>query len=638
VSDRDANREENLIATTPRNRRRRAVAMLFGAVVLLSAPSANGAAVSWLPVTGPTSIIAQVAKVRGADGALHVVWVRQTPGGSSQDVLHAKVGPDGAVSAPTVIASAYSSASNPAIVNAPGGVLRVFFGAIQCTAPSCPSGLFTATSSDGGRTWTTPAALFNRDQEYASDMNAAALPDGTPFETWSHTLGVSVHRGLDPATQTFDYQGAMGAGCCGYYGNLAVDGAGHIQLAWDSNATGFLGVWSQAVDPATGAPQGAPMRLPESVSTFNGTPSHVQMLGRTPITARAGHPGEFWVAYNAGYPSTTKVVLWKVGTPASATVVDEPMDHNEVALAADSAGRLWVFWTGSDASGNPEVFARRTSDGTSFEPPIGLGAPPNTSSIYHLDADVTPAGDPEVLALAGQSDGVAGTFYARGPQTVNTPPVLGKSVNVEVISGQVFVKLPPGAAVGAALDGFASATPAAAPVKGQGFIPLTEVRQLPVGSEVDARAGAIRLTSASTQKGKTYTGDFQSALFTVLQSRSRRELGSTTLQLVEDGFPGGPSYGVCARPGRAQTASVDATAARRLSSRVVQLLHANVHGRFQTRGRYSAATVRGTSWDTIDRCDGTLTVVHRGTVVVTDLRRRLNITLHAGKSYLARAP
>ena len=48
--------------------------------------------------------------------------------------------------------------------------------------------------------------------------------------------------------------------------------------------------------------------------------------------------------------------------------------------------------------------------------------------------------------------------------------------------------------------------------------------------------------------------------------------------------------------------------------------------------------MRGTAWDMIDRCDGTLTRVKRGRVVVRDFRRKRNITLTAGKSYLAKAP
>ena len=60
-------------------------------------------------------------------------------------------------------------------------------------------------------------------------------------------------------------------------------------------------------------------------------------------------------------------------------------------------------------------------------------------------------------------------------------------------------------------------------------------------------------------------------------------------------------------------------------------------GRFRTRGRYSAGTVRGTVWDTSDRCDGTLTVVRRGSVRVQDFSKRRTITVRAGQSYLARA-
>ena len=64
-------------------------------------------------------------------------------------------------------------------------------------------------------------------------------------------------------------------------------------------------------------------------------------------------------------------------------------------------------------------------------------------------------------------------------------------------------------------------------------------------------------------------------------------------------------------------------------------LSGNANGRFRTRGRHSAATVRGTIWVTADRCDGTLTRVKRGRVAVRDLRRRRTVVVRAGKSYLA---
>jgi hypothetical protein len=66
-------------------------------------------------------------------------------------------------------------------------------------------------------------------------------------------------------------------------------------------------------------------------------------------------------------------------------------------------------------------------------------------------------------------------------------------------------------------------------------------------------------------------------------------------------------------------------------------LRGNASGRFRSRGRRSSATVRGTTWDTIDRCDGTLTRVKKGRVLVRDFRLRRNILLRRGQSYLALA-
>ena len=52
---------------------------------------------------------------------------------------------------------------------------------------------------------------------------------------------------------------------------------------------------------------------------------------------------------------------------------------------------------------------------------------------------------------------------------------------------------------------------------------------------------------------------------------------------------GAPTYAKCTRKGKATDASSAA-----VSSKVLQLLRASTHGKFRTRGRYSAATVLGT--------------------------------------------
>ncbi len=59
------------------------------------------------------------------------------------------------------------------------------------------------------------------------------------------------------------------------------------------------------------------------------------------------------------------------------------------------------------------------------------------------------------------------------------------------------------------------------------------------------------------------------------------------------------------------------------------------HGQYSTRGQNSVATVRGTYWETINRCDGTLTVVKQGLVSVRDLHRHRTVLVRSGHSYLA---
>jgi hypothetical protein len=193
-------------------------------------------------------------------------------------------------------------------------------------------------------------------------------------------------------------------------------------------------------------------------------------------------------------------------------------------------------------------------------------------------------------------------------------PTIGKTLNVAAITGKVFVRLP----------------------GGKGFVPLTQAVQLPIGSKIDARKGTITLITATGTAGKTQTGKFGGALFVLAQSRNARLKGLTTLSLLE-GVRGVPSYASC-KARRADDRPGSGAATSRVSSRVLALLHSSVSGHFRTRGRYAAATVRGTVWDMIDRCDGTVTRVHRGTVIVNDLARHKTVTVRAGHSYLAKAP
>jgi hypothetical protein len=108
-----------------------------------------------------------------------------------------------------------------------------------------------------------------------------------------------------------------------------------------------------------------------------------------------------------------------------------------------------------------------------------------------------------------------------------------------------------------------------------------------------------------------------------LQSRRSDARGLTELRLKGSSFR------------RCGAGSDGSASAAQLSRQTIRRLRSNARGRFRTRGRNSSATVRGTIWDTIDRCDGTLTKVRRGRVAVRDFRRKKTVIVRAGKSYLA---
>jgi hypothetical protein len=238
------------------------------------------------------------------------------------------------------------------------------------------------------------------------------------------------------------------------------------------------------------------------------------------------------------------------------------------------------------------------------------------------------------------------------------PPVLGKTANVSPVSGVVYIELPPGATLAsfsprAPLASAFSApvsTPSplspfglpltalpseafAALVKGRNFIPLTEARQIPFGSTLDTSAGVVHITTATTAspKGKVQFGDFGAGLFKLLQARKQK--GLTELNIVDSH----PARQLCATigKGKGKKASI---ASGHPSAQVLGRLTANSHGHFVGHGQYSSATVRGTTWGVQNRCDGTLTRVVRGELVVRDFRKRKSITLFTGQSYLARAP
>lgn len=263
---------------------------------------------------------------------------------------------------------------------------------------------------------------------------------------------------------------------------------------------------------------------------------------------------------------------------------------------------------------DPRYTGGGSVDYSASTPGVAVGADFTNHSISQLVAGLLPNALYHVRLLATNSAGTiasADETFTTGRGPAPPLPTLGKTANVSPVSGVVLVKLP-------------------GREQSAGFVPLTQARQLPLGSEIDARHGALEVTVATTQKRHTEQARLSGGVFSIGQTKSGKDKGLTTFTLKENAFSGGPSYASCRTGKAAHVASP--------SRKVLQTLNASDnHGSFRTAGRYSAATVRGTQWVTEDRCDGTLTKVKRGVVDVLDFRTGKTIALRAGESFLAGA-
>jgi hypothetical protein len=191
-------------------------------------------------------------------------------------------------------------------------------------------------------------------------------------------------------------------------------------------------------------------------------------------------------------------------------------------------------------------------------------------------------------------DGVPGAAAPKLEQL--PPPAVGKTVNVSASQGTILVQVPPS----------------------KTFTKLTGALQIPVGATIDARKGRVTLESIGPD-GTAQRATFYGGIFKVGQARGANPI--TELTLVE-------ALAKCPKAKRGK-----ASAAAKKKTRK---LWGDGKGAFRTTGKYSSATVRGTKWVVTDRCDGTLTRVTQGSVLVRDFKRKRNKVVRAGKQYLVR--
>jgi hypothetical protein len=154
-------------------------------------------------------------------------------------------------------------------------------------------------------------------------------------------------------------------------------------------------------------------------------------------------------------------------------------------------------------------------------------------------------------------------------------------------------------------------------------VPLTTLGSIPFGSTLDTTKGTVQIT-VSAGGGTTNTATFDSGVFKLRQKSHKNATADAVLT--------GGSFKKCPKTKKARKSALSATSKKR----TVRKLWGEGTGNFKTVGKYASATIRGTRWETIDRCDGTLIRVRSGSVKVRNTVKRRDIVVRAGHSYLAR--
>jgi hypothetical protein len=345
-----------------------------------------------------------------------------------------------------------------------------------------------------------------------------------------------------------------------------------------------------------------------TISTLAGTTSGYTGDGGPPAAAQLKTP--FGVAVGPG----GDILIADTGNQVVRQIdADPPAPVLTGSAPASPANENFPRILGMAAPGTTvSLFSNDTCSGM----PVGTG----TAAAFAQPGIAVIVGDNTTTtlhALATDGNGNSSTCSTSAVTYVEStpplpPPVEGKVVNAVPEQGKVLVKLP-------------GKRKAAGHAAASGFVPLASVgRQLPVGSTLDTTKGTVRLTSATNSHGGKQTGHFSHGLFTFAQTKKNP---LTTISMTGGGLSACSKLPLGGSPKRA--------AASRKRQRT---LFSHVKGHFRTRGRNSAATVRGTIWTMTDTCSGTRTTVKAGTVEVRDFTLRKTIRLRAGHSYLAQAP
>lgn len=336
------------------------------------------------------------------------------------------------------------------------------------------------------------------------------------------------------------------------------------------------------------------------------------------------------------------------------TVTELPLELPFAAAAGIAVGPDHNLWAALQGRGTvarvipaPDLLGGRIEGvGTTTATLVGelvTGTAPATLAVEHWSSsdppretapsDAAASTDPAEASVQLSGLREDSEHFARLVARNEGWTVLGPALPFRTAAAPVQTPPPPGPADPAPELG---RSVAAAPVRGRvrvrrpgsrRFERLAAGASIPVGSVLDTRRGIVELASALPDES-VQTATFRKGRFQVRQSR---KTGMTRLALRG-------SLAGCRRSAAADPATAAAAKKkkRKKKRRKRKLWGKDQNGRYSTHGRDSVATVRGTEWLTVDRCNGTLTRVRSGAVIVRDRRTKRRVVVRAGESFLAK--
>jgi hypothetical protein len=439
--------------------------------------------------------------------------------------------------------------------------------ALEITAPADGAVLAQpAVRLTGTTAADTTVAVFDGDRE----LGAAALDDGT----WTYEA-----TGLAEGAHTLRVVASDTAG------NTA-EAVLHVTVDTVAPAIAFAEVPASptnrsSFDIGFGAsePAGFSCALDEAAPEPCEPPFEARALADGTHVLRV-------TATDAAGNTTTETAAVTVDTTPPSAVVPEPAGTAVFTFAGEAGARYECRLTGPSgdsgfgACGSPKAYGDLPPGDYAFTlqtiDAAGNRAAAAATRTFTI-ADATPPSTPPAIVVPAIAPALP----------VIAPAVeLGRTLVARTVRGKVLVRRP---ASGAPVD-------------------LGAVAGIPVGTEIDARHGRVRLTAAARPGKAAQRAEFFGGVFVVTQASN----DVVDISLSEP-------LGSC----------------KKKTGTRVRKLWGDGKGRFRTHGLRAVVTVRGTRWLVQDSCEGTLTRVTQGLVSVRDTGARKTVLVRAGRKYLA---